>query len=501
MFFKTEEGLYAGFRTIWADWAFHLAYSNVFAYRPLSEWFSHHPLFYPVRFNYPFVASFISGMLTRIGVDSVSAFVVPAILITLGFLAILFLFYRMLLKSNTLSFLGVTLFLTSGGLGFIFFPASEYTSIPEKHIYWMNMVTSEMLPQRPFMLGVGVGLLLLIVVYGWVKKEFKNVSNWQVFLLGLTTSLVTFVHMHSFFSLGLIALVLFVGYRKYLRQWGILLAGVCLPTLIIYFVHHRTQSVGGFFAWHFGWMAGEGKAPINVFYFWILNWGLFLPLALWATWREKWYKEPFVVAGAFLFVLCNIVKFQPWIWDNSKILSWSYLLLAIPVASYLGLLWKKKEKRILSRALAGILFVTLTLSGFLDLWSLNQTSSHTHQMFNQDQLNLATEFRQISKPLDLVLTSDDHHNWVMSLTGRQVLMGYTGWLWTYGINSSSLAREMRTMFAGGHEAEALFEKYGVDYVVIGRVELQKFAANEAYFKKNYNASLSTPSFRVYQISE
>ena len=33
MLFERSDGLYAGWRTVWADWSVHFAYANVFAYR------------------------------------------------------------------------------------------------------------------------------------------------------------------------------------------------------------------------------------------------------------------------------------------------------------------------------------------------------------------------------------------------------------------------------------------------------------------------------------
>ena len=47
------DGLWAGSRTVWGDFAAHFAYANVFAFRPVADWFAMHPLFAASGFDYP----------------------------------------------------------------------------------------------------------------------------------------------------------------------------------------------------------------------------------------------------------------------------------------------------------------------------------------------------------------------------------------------------------------------------------------------------------------
>ena len=172
MFFSTPEGIFAGERTIWADWAVHLAGSAVFAFRPVSMWFENHPLFYGQPYNYPFASSMISGLLMRVGVDRISAMVIPSIVTSCLFLAILYCFYNTLLKSRRQAYAAITLFFMSGGLGFlyyiqdvfqkfslnaVFFPIREYTFLEDKGIFFFNIFPAELLPQRSFLLGLDGG--------------------------------------------------------------------------------------------------------------------------------------------------------------------------------------------------------------------------------------------------------------------------------------------------------------------------------------------------------
>ncbi len=93
MLFERSDGLYAGWRTLWADWSVHFAYANVFAYRRIEDWFSTNPVFAGAGFHYPFLADGLSGLLMRAGMDLIPAFVIPSLIASLALVALLFVFY------------------------------------------------------------------------------------------------------------------------------------------------------------------------------------------------------------------------------------------------------------------------------------------------------------------------------------------------------------------------------------------------------------------------
>src|SRR2546430_8279609 len=73
-------------------------------------------------------------------------------------------------------------------------------------------------------------------------------------------------------------------------------------------------------------------------WFWIKNTGLFIPLLLVALLsplalrgRARLLIAPF----SLVFLIANLVKFQPWDWDNSKLLVFWYLASAVAVGAIL----------------------------------------------------------------------------------------------------------------------------------------------------------------------
>jgi len=148
---------------------------------------------------------------------------------------------------------------------------------------------------------------------------------------------------------------------------------------------------------------------------------------------------------------------------------------------------------------AVVLFVFATASGSLDLWRMTRTDAVAHRMWSTEVLALAEDFREISEPTSLVLCSDDHHHWVSSVSGRQIMLGYRGWLASYGVQYGPIVRDMRAMLGGAPDAEALMARYGVDFVVIGRTERRDFGANASYFERNHELILDRAGNKVFRV--
>jgi len=513
MLFERSDGLYAGWRTVWADWAVHLSYANVFAYRPVGDWFSSNPVFATAGFAYPFLADAFSGLLMRAGMELVWAFVLPSIAASLALVSLLFLFYAMLLGSSRPAVLASTLFFTNGGAGFLLFardlarspslqllrfPPREYTYLPEQGIQWINIISSEILPQRALLLGVPLALVVLISIWRYHQRGFENVSNAKLAALGVLASLLLITHAHSYLAVVLLCGMLSLFGLSHYRRWLVFAAAAAVSSAALLALFYDQAGTARFVIWQPGWLANPvygQHGPLWLFLW--LNWGAFLPIAAVSIIRFRYYRDPLVMGGVLLFVACLLIRFQPHAWDNTKLLTWAHLLLCIPVARYLQHLWSKR--RAVSRCLAAILFLFTTTAGFLEVWRLTRTPEIAVRMWSAEEIGLAEAFRSVSDPLSLVLCSDHHHHWVSSLGGRPVLLGYRGWLASYGIDYSAVERDVRTMLQGGPGAAELIERYGVEFAVIGRSELQDYGAAEGYFRQHHELILEEAGYAVFAI--
>jgi hypothetical protein len=511
MFFERADGLWAGWRTLWADWVAHLAYANVFAERPFGRWLESHPLFATQRFDYPFLADALSGLLMRAGLDRVGAFVWPSLLASLLLVALLYAFYARLLHTPRRALLATTLFFTNGGLGFLLFasdlargpswdmlavPPREYTWLEPKHIEWINIVTSELLPQRGLLLGLPIGLAVLLMLLRYRASGFASATPAKLAALGLLASVLVVTHAHSFLALAWLCAWLFLFDLRHFRPWLGFAVATAVPSLALVALSYHDVGARGFFAWYPGWLANPaGPHPIPFWLFLWLNWGVFLPLAAVSILRLGGLRQPLWLAGATLFLAAMLFRFQPHPWDNTKLLTWAHLLLCAPVALYLARLWSRPGT--LGRQLAVALFCFTTASGFLDVWRLLGGEAVSARMWSREELELADAFRRLSPPDALVLASDDHHHWVHALSGRRVLLGYRGWLASYGIDYAAVERDVQTMLQSGDPA--LLERYGVEFVVIGRSERRDFGARASAFEEHHTLVLEEADTKVFEV--
>ena len=81
----------------------------------------------------------------------------------------------------------------------------------------------------------------------------------------------------------------------------------------------------------------------NIVWFWFVNTGLFIPLlVVCLAWRGKFALPPRLLKFYAPFLLCfivpNLVKVAPWIWDNIKVLFLWYVA-SVPLVAWLLARW------------------------------------------------------------------------------------------------------------------------------------------------------------------
>lgn len=85
------------------------------------------------------------------------------------------------------------------------------------------------------------------------------------------------------------------------------------------------------------------------------------------------------------------------------------------------------------------------------------------------------------------------------LSGRRVLMGYPGWLWTEGLPTAERERDVRAIYGFTSDAPGLLAKYRVDYVVIGPVEREQLHANVEAYRSRFPELLRTTSYEIFDV--
>jgi hypothetical protein len=105
-------------------------------------------------------------------------------------------------------------------------------------------------------------------------------------------------------------------------------------------------------------------------------------------------------------------------------------------------------------------------------------------------------------PSDAVFAvADDHNSPIPTLSGRRILIGYPGWLFTYGLGDyNQKVTDDKLILAGDPSAPALIRKYGVTYVLIGPQELDpSIGASAAYWAQHGTLVYDNGEYRVYRV--
>lgn len=547
-----------GHVSIWGDWAAHFTMGSAMAERgPL---LLTSPFLYGAHFSYPFVANMVSAILYRLGVPFFSAFLVPSYLFSLLFVVVLYWFYLKLFKRHLVALTASLIFLLNGGTGFVYFfdaikkseqpwqtllnPPLEYTSMQEHFIRWISVINSQLIPQRAFTFGFPLAIMVLTLIWFYCIKNIRpapstlNLSERHkrqrlstrvaVPLAAVLLGLMPIIHTHSFLAIGIILAFWFASTmidsaqirRRSWKMWlHIGVPGALLALPLIYFFILSNASGDGFIKWFPGWYLQE--FDVNWFLFWFLNWGVVPILAIvgWcmhvlqqSTWRARLQEILFYTPFFVLFALMNLFLFQPFIWDNTKILSWVSLGFSGLSAYALITLWDRKKLHIdrhwllNAQALGGRavivgIFLFCILSGGIDAWRVLRFKLHSYQMYSEEDMTLVAWVKRNTRSDSLWVTGDMHNHWLFNLTGRQALMTYRGWLWTHGYHYTPIEADVTMIYRNPNAAQPILNKYGVDYVLIGFNEESTWGASKQAFDQVFPVVYQTANYTIYQAKQ
>jgi len=363
----------------------------------------------------------------------------------------------------------------------------------------------------------------------WIAYGIAAVSSLILFLAAAKYEAVISRPIKIAFAaivLGLVVNLFFLLPWPHLRLWlCFFIAAIVVGLPQIYWSTHKSAvKTQSFISWEFGWDSDqqplfgskpvgtqpiETVAPLNswlkrfpyVAWFWFKNTGLFIPLLVIAlAWKPDDYLVSrrlllFYLPFTFCFLVPNVVKLAPWIWDNIKVLFYWWIASAPIVALLLARLW---DDGVGKRVLAASLFVLLTLAGALDVFPL-LTGQGEYQEFDRDGVTFAEVIKQQTPPSATILHAPIH-NTPIFLTGRRSIMGYPGHIWTHGLDFGPREQDIKQIYSGAPDAAALLAKYRVDYVVIGPQEISVVSPNIAFFAA-YQEVANIGEYHLYKITQ
>ncbi len=470
---ETEGGVATGARHNLGDLPFHMAIAAGFAYG--DNFPPDHPELAGVPLTYPFFCDLVSGMIVAAGGSWRDAFFWPTLFLGLAVVVALVRFGEAVTGSRSLGRTAAALTLLSGGFGFLALTSAQavtawWTGGPDLTINdsgtrYANFVITLFIPQRSILFGwplLFFALALLVESFG--KDEGSAPAHPRLWLrAGLIGSLLPLVHSHSFVVLGFCALSFAV--RTDLTRALVFARGL-LPLAapaILFMATRNSLSTASFFAWQPGFDGGAAQ-PVR---YWLMNAGLLLPLVLFGIARAAPSSlRLFALPFASLFILANLFRLSPWIWDNMKFLAPAHAGLAPFAALALGFLWKDGR---FGRAIAVVAFVVTSLSGALDISKVAMAGG-VYEIFNRNDLAFAAKVREATPSTTTILTASTHNHAVL-LSGRRVFLGYEGHLWSQGLEYIARKPVAEAGFRGAGAGSPGSRLPAIDAIAITPAEL------------------------------
>ena len=431
-------------------------------------------------------------------------------------------------------------FLFAGGLaGFQFFrhfTLEDYQTVTD--MGWKNMPLSMFVTQRPFLYALPAGLLLLA---HWREKFFGDppptaapgdpptptsaasappllpdavsaglIPFWVEALLYATLPVF---HLFAFVFVSALLGWWFVMYVRWSAMRGHLLrlVGVAfLPaTLLVALMTDNFSAAGNGHILHFkpGWLAA-GKPPGAFLWFWVLNFGLWGPLAI-ALWlqclsqlswglpagprpgmRPREAKLAFVLPSGLVFVTSCVVMFAVWEWDNTKLMIWAYLA----VLPFLWQIWVRPLALPFRVPVCALLF----FSGGVSLAGGMGSTQMNFQLIGRTELD-GVRHAMHGLPVDRRFAAAPDYNHPLVYCGRKLALGYEGHILSQGIDYTAVSAELNGLMTGKPDWRDDAKKLGVRYVFWGTREARRFPGSRMPWAAGKRPVARGPWGRIYDL--
>ena len=518
---EDNTGLSTGLLNNFGDLPFHISVITSFAFG--NNFPPEDPTYAGVRFTYPFISDFVSAVFVRCGADLRESMFVENFILGIAFIGLIHRWASVMLRDKLAAIITPLIVILNGGFGWtlLFEKAGinegglfgvlmdlppSFTVIPETTWRWGNAISTLLVPQRGFLMGLP--LATIAFTQWWLATSDKprpaetvttgkktrasekqkreepsrfSLSTRCMIAAGIAAGFLPLVHAHSFIVVMAMAACLALLQTRW-REWFTFFAvasAIAIPQLLWSTINSAVDA-GSFFAWELGWDHGKE----NPIWFWFKNTGIFIPLIFVAVLSKvDGYLVPkrlllFYLPFTLCFLIPNLLKMAPWIWDNIKVLYYWWLASAPIVALLLARLWREGRIR---RIVAVLLFVCVTLAGALDVAGIAMRSVK-YQVFDATGLRFAEFVKQQTAPRSLIIHAPVHNTPVF-LTGRRSLMGYPGHIWTHGLEFMPRESEIKRIYLGAPDAEQLIRNYGIEYAVIGPHEKIVTPSNDQFFSR------------------
>lgn len=478
-------------------------------------------LLYGTALNYPYLADSLSTTMLLLGMDIQMALVFPGtLLMAVTYAGYMLLAHQVLGGRHKAVAVAALLFFFNGGLGFLYdfdlmgrdnfakireiftgyykTPANQ----PELNLRFSNVIADLLIPQRALMGGWAMGIPALMLLISSMREK----SMRQTLILALWASCLPLVHTHTFLALGLFSGGYVLGrlivdradWKGILKRAGVYLLIVLVLALPQVLGSAVKQTVeGGSLRFQFNWVNNSGGYGMidGYFWFWIKNAGLPFILMLLACLEagRRGYLD-IVMGMAGIFVVAELILFQPNEYDNNKLFYIWYMFAVILAADY-GSIIMQRLKGLRGRYVLCALFILVSI--FSGALSIAREAVSGYQLFSRTAVEAGKWIEENTDKDDIFMTGQQHINPVCSLAGRQIICGSDLYVFFHGLDYREQAYNCQRFYEFPEQSGYILDHYGVDYIYVSDYERAEFDVNLQYIDEHYELVYMNPDVRIY----
>jgi len=434
--------------------------------------------FYNESLVYPFITNYYSSSLMKYGeTDFRSSILYPSLVasfsLVIGIYSLTFYYCR----SHIASFLSLFMFTSLGGTGFLSILREDCDSnyqrdyvhdwCHDQREFWFHSIVHYIMPQRGSLWSLPICIWSILLLFIGNKYKDKKV----MFFSGVMVSILPMIQLHSYVAMAQFSIffcLITFSFKKMFMEHFWIWFSFGLPALmfgipqVIPFLHRVNRN---FAAIDPIWKENNwSQCTFPFFVMWWRSLGVFFVISLFLGWIYA-SKEQILMylPSLFVFIIANIVRYQPWVHDNTKVFYSGWIPVALPfVSNYLTKFIRNNLKGIqatISMIYFGLLVLFITLSGVLTTISICKYSS---PLYNDGGYEFGLWVAE-NTPVQSVFHFDAiPSNPPSNIGGRQLFCGFGGWVYSHGLDFSRVSYGEK--LSKNHHIKNLFLENNITYL-------------------------------------
>lgn len=385
----------------------------------------------------------------------------------------------------------VAAFLFAGGLGAIAMVQTGALDGSLDGAAWKNTFLAMFVTQRGLLYSLPAGLVLMTVWRSQLRGEENGPRLPPLAQVALYASMPLFNAPAFLFLSTLLAACALAAWKTSLRPFVVVGLVSAIPASWLVRLVTAGFTAGSALRFAPGWMQGA-----DGLWFWLWNFGLFLPLvvlcgvAVFRAGQADRTARVFYSVGAATLAFCFLFLLAPWPWDNTKLILWGYLAVVPFLWSDLLARWPGWARS----AACLLLFASgaPSLLGGLD-------ARHGYKLADRAEL-AGTQVLLRAIPVNARLATAPSYDHPALLLGQPVVMGYDGHLFSQGLDYTEVQAKLDVLMNGGERWRDAARDLRVHHLFWGRREEERWPQSKRPWKECARLLGASPQGEIYLLT-